>query len=98
MPGVCLNAYITNVHSLYLPGVAVATAANFMVGGIPILRKGDPVMIHVHPDPKKPPHVGVTVSAGASNFLVGGQPVARQNDAVSCGGKMMMGFPKFIIG
>ena len=98
---VCVCAFAVMIFKfdfLYLPGIATATISNFTVGHLPVLRKGDPVMIHVHPDPKKIPHIGKKISAGAPTFTVGGKPIARKGDAVSCGAKMAMGFPAFTIG
>lgn len=95
MPAISHNLNMTDAHSGYAPGMVVATAANFTVGGQMVARVGD--MITPHLRPNSPPHVG-TVSAGAAKFSVGGMPVARIDDPTSCGGKMAVGFATFTVG
>jgi uncharacterized Zn-binding protein involved in type VI secretion len=98
MPAVSHNGHSTNVHSGFVPGVAIATAINFTVAGQPILRVGDMVTPHPKPGTTVPPHVAATVSAGAPTFTVAGQAVARVDDPLSCGAKMAQGVANFVIG
>ncbi|MEI7834632.1 MAG: PAAR domain-containing protein, partial [bacterium] len=58
-------------------GSIIAGAGRTLAEGVPIARKGDPVLCSQH---------GMqTITGGSSPVLVEGQPVARVGDAVSCG-------------
>lgn len=98
MPPVSHNTHMTDVHSGYLPGIVIATAANFTVAGQMVARLGDSVTTHACPGHSVPPHAGATIAAGAAKFTIGGKAAARINDPTTCGAKMAQGVANFTIG
>jgi uncharacterized Zn-binding protein involved in type VI secretion len=98
MPAVSHNNHPTNVHSGYVPGMVIATAANFTAAGQMVARVGDSITTHACPGHSVPPHAGATVAAGAAKFTVGGKAIARIDDPTSCGAKIAMGVGNFTIG
>lgn len=69
--------------------VTGASATEFVVDGLPVARKGDPVSCPL------PGHSGCVIVEGNPEFLVDGVPVAFHGHKTSCGAELISTLSNF---
>ena len=84
MAGVCRGVTPTTGHGQFPPTVVTPTAATVFINGMPVVRKGDPIIPHCRIVKPHDCHGGVVVGSSATIFAEG-IPVARIADGISCG-------------
>ena len=97
------GAACTTGHGCDSVTTVLGGSANVKIGGVGVLRKGDPLAKHTiqQTPPLLPPcinHPGQVVNTGSTSVFVNGEPIARVGDLVDIGGAITAGIPTVIAG
>lgn len=95
MPAAAFVTAMSSGHGPFPPVPSTAGASKTMIEKKPALNLGSAFMVHCNPSPSC--HAG-SLGAGSGKVMIEGKPAGRIGDAVGCGGVVVLGSGKVLIG